>query len=402
MCVLLKSIKHRCWALLVISSQLLTSFSPAHSFEPLDDFQIHGFASQGYFLTTANNIYGQSSKHRGTLGLTETGINVSFRPLDNIRVAAQGIYRHAGDVSEEAGIDFALIDWTIIDSYSLRMGLRLGRIKNPFGFYNETRDVAFTRPSITLPGINYERSRNLLLSTDGAQIYVDKTLNIGYFSFQLNAGELGDDLDELEIAILTFDAPGHLENMPSYITKIGYESISGATRLAFSYANADMEYKPSGLGDFFDNGDLDFEQFILSAQQRFGDITLTGEYLRQENTFKNFGPFYPDASPVTESYYLQGDYYFTNRVKGYARYDALFLDKDNRNGRTSVPNSLRSAAFTKDYMLGLEWSPSSQWMIQAEYHRLNGTAILSFADNPDRLATKKHWSLFALQVSYRF
>jgi len=401
MCVLLKFINHRRWALAVIISSCLIGISPAYSLEPFDGFQVHGFASQGYFLTSENNTYGESSKQHGTLGLTETGINVSFTPVNNIRLAAQGIYRHAGDVSEEARLDYALLDWTFIDNESLQMGLRLGRIKNPFGFYNETRDVAFTRPSITLPSIYYERSRNLLLSTDGAQFYADKALSIGNVSLQLNIGELGDELEELEIAILTLDAPGHLENKPSYLAKVGYESTSGATRLAFSYSNADMEYKP-GQGDFFDSGDLNFKQFVFSAQQRFGDITLTGEYLRQENIFENFGPFYPDVSPTTESYYLQGGYQFSNRIKGYVRYDALFLDKDNRDGKQIIPNTPRSAAFTKSYMFGLQWDPSYQWMLQAEYHRVNGIALLSFADNPDHFAAKQHWNVFSLQLSYRF
>ncbi len=401
MCVLLTFINHRRWVLAAIISSCLIGISPAYSFEPLDDFQIHGFASQGYFLTSANNTYGESSKQRGTLGLTETGINISFTPVNNIRLAAQGVYRHAGEVSEEARIDYALLDWTFINNQSLQMGLRLGRIKNPFGFYSETRDIAFTRPSITLPSIYYERSRNLVLSTDGAQFYADNAFAIGNVSFQFNFGELGDDLKELEIAILTFDAPGHLENKPSYLGKIGYESTSGATRLAFSYGNADMEYKP-GQGDFFDSGDVNFKQFILSAQHRFGHITLTGEYLRQENIFENFGPFYPDVSPTTESYYLQGDYQFSSRIKGYARYDALFLDKNNRDGKKSIPNLPRSAAFAKSYMLGLQWVPSHQWQLQAEYHRVNGIASLSFADNPDLFATKQHWNIFSLQLSYRF
>ncbi len=384
-----------------VISLLLIAAAPAYSFESLEKFQVHGFASQGYFLSTENNLYGKSSKSHGALGLTEAGINFSLNPTNNIRLAIQSIYRHAGAIDESAQIDYALLDWSFLNHEDLRIGVRLGRIKNPFGFYNETRDVAFTRPSITLPSIYYERSRNLLLSADGAQLYADKTALAGNFSFQLNIGELGDDLEELEIAILSFDAPGHLKNKPGLISKLGYESTSGATRLAFSYANVDMEYKP-GSGDFLDNGDLNFKLFLFSAQQNIGAVTLTGEYMRQENIFEHFGPFYPKATPTSESYYLQGDYHFNDRFKGYTRYDALFLNKDDRDGKHLPPNIPRSTGFTKDYMIGLQWNPSSRWMVQAEYHRINGTALLSFADNSDRLATKQHWSLFALQLSYRF
>ena len=384
-----------------VVSLMFIAVAPAYSFEPLEKLQVHGFASQGYFLSSENNLYGESSKSHGTLGLTEAGVNMSIRPTNSIRLAIQGIYRHAGAMDESAQIDYALLDWSFLNHEDLRMGLRLGRIKNPFGFYNETRDVAFTRPSITLPSIYYERSRNMLLSADGGQLYVDNTTPIGNFSFQLNVGELGDELEEIEIAILSFDAPGHLENKQSFIGKLGYENTSGATRLAFSYADADMEYKPTS-GDFLDNGHLNFKLFLFSAQQTIGAITLTGEYLRQENIFEDFGPFYPKATPTSESYYIQGDYHLNDHFKAYTRYDALFSNKDDRNGKYYPPNIPRSTAFTKDYMIGLQWNPSTQWMLQAEYHRINGTALLSFADNPDRLAVKQHWSVFTLQLSYRF
>ena len=81
MCVLLTFINHRRWALIVIFSSCLIGISPAYSFEPIDGFQVHGFASQGYFLTNENNTYGESSKRHGSLGLTETGINFSFTPI---------------------------------------------------------------------------------------------------------------------------------------------------------------------------------------------------------------------------------------------------------------------------------------------------------------------------------
>ena len=384
-----------------VISLLFIATAPAYSFERLEKLQVHGFASQGYFLSSENNLYGESSKPYGTIGLTEAGINMSLHPTNNIRLAAQGIYRHSGAIDESVQIDYALLDWTFLDHKGLQMGLRLGRIKNPFGFYNETRDVAFTRPSITLPSIYYERSRNMLLSADGAQLYANNNTPIGNFSFQVNVGELSDELEELKVAILSSDTPGHLDNKPSFIGKLGYENTSGATRLAFSYADAGMEYKP-GSGDFLENGDLNFKMFLFSAQQAIGAITLTGEYLRQENIFENLGPFFPKVTPISESYFIQGDYSFNNRFKAYTRYDALFFNKDDRNGKNYPPNIPRSTAFTKDYMIGLQWNPSSQWMAQAEYHRINGTALLSFADNPDRLAAKQHWSVFTLQLSYRF
>ena len=222
----------------------------------------------------------------------------------------------------------------------------------------------------------------MLLSADGAQLYANNTTPAGNFSFQLNVGELSNDLKELKIAILSVDTPGHLENKPSFIGKLGYENTSGSTRLAFSYADADMEYKP-GSGDFLDSGDLNFKIFLFSAQQNIGAFTLTGEYLRQENIFENFGPFYPKATPTSESYYIQGDYHFNNRFKGYTRYDALFLNKDDRTGKHYPPNIPSSTALPKITCLGCNGThpasglskQSTTVLMASPYSRLQTTQI---------------------------
>jgi len=369
-----------------------------------DSFQVHGFINQGYFLSSDNNVYGNSDSNDGTLDLTEIGINSSVRPLANLRLAIQGVYRHAGKTSNGARIDYALLDWTVIEKEDYQLGFRLGRVKNPLGFYNDTRDVAFTRPSIFLPqGIYLERSRNLYLGSDGVQFYLNNTTSIGDFSLQVNAGKLDDDVKELEIAILRSDAPGYLDIKPAYMGKLEFESNSGATRLAFSYADIDMDYKP-GAGDPFSAGDISFELFVFSAQQSFNQITLTAEYQRQHNAFENLGQFYPDYKSPSENYYLQGDYRFNDQFQATLRYDAAYLNKDDQNGKSTaaLTGYPSHAAYSKDYMTGIRWTPNISWMVQAEYHRIDGTSTLSFADNPDLLSTKQHWNLFALQLSYRF
>jgi len=368
------------------------------------NFQVHGFLNQGYFLSSDNNVYGSSSDSNGSFGLTEIGINGSARLFNNFGFAVQGIYRHAGEVSDGARIDFALIDWTMIERENYQMGIRLGRIKNPLGFYNETRDVAFTRPSIALPGIYRERSRNLFLSSDGGQFYWNHTSSIGDFSLQLNAGNLDDDLDVIERNIFSFAPLGKLDPKPSYMGKLEFENIEGSTRLAFSYANVEMDYEPA-TADLFSAGDIAFELYILSLQQRIGeDITLTSEYLRTYNSIKKMGPRFPDNESISESYYIQGDYQFHPHFRGTIRYDVSYNNIDDRDGEryATLTGNPDYAAYTKDFMFGLRWTPKNNWMIQAEYHKINGVSKLSYAENPDRSETEQYWDLFALQVSYRF
>ena len=124
---------------------------PALAIELFEGFQVHGFLSQGYFLTTNNNLFG-SSERGGSLDFTEVGINASWVPWPSLQLAVQGLSRRAGEAAEgEPELDFGLLDYTAVATEDRRLGVRLGRVRLPFGLYNDTRDVAFTRPSILLP-----------------------------------------------------------------------------------------------------------------------------------------------------------------------------------------------------------------------------------------------------------
>jgi len=368
-----------------------------------DTFQLHGFVNQGYFISSSNNVYGKSSSNNGSLGLTEVGINASIRPFSQLGLAVQGIYRKAGALNNEAQIDFALLDWTFYNTGNTQAGVRLGRIKNPIGFYNETRDIAFTRTTILLPqGIYYERLRNLYLSADGAQLYFNQSTNIGDFNLKISAGKPLDDIKELEVAFFSFDAPGTLKPKDAYLSKLEYESTSGATRIALSYVDLNLQYDKS-THDVFDAGDISVNLFILSAQKSIGKFTLTGEHLWQESNLSNFGVL-PDSKLLSRSYFLQGDYLLPHNLQMSLRYDVSYLNKDDKDGDlySALTGRPKHAAYTKDMMIGLRWAPNNQWMISTEYHRINGSSSLSYADNPDTNTSKKDWDLFALQLSYRF
>lgn len=387
---------------LLLLLTLYSSYNYANS--SFDSFQLHGFVNQGYFISSSNNIYGKSSTGNGSLGLTEVGLNASIQPLNELSFAIQGIYRKAGALNDGVQLDFALLDWTAYNTGSTQAGIRLGRIKNPIGFFNETRDMPFTRPSIFLPhGIYYERLRNLYLSSDGAQFYFNQLTDIGEFNLKVNIGQPLDDIKELEVAFFSFDAPGSLEPKEAHLAKLEYENQSGSTRLALTYVDLELDYD-KGVNDLFDNGDIAIKILILSAQQRLDDITLTGAYLRQKSTISDFGPFFPDTQVISESYYLQGLYQLTPTLQIGLRYDVAYLNKDDKDGSTyfALTGNPKHNAFTKDSMLSLNWRPLNQWMLRAEYHRIHGSSFLTFADNPNASELTENWDLFALQLSYRF
>lgn len=151
-----------CWSMVgillvfflgVVSKQVL-------AVELTEEVQMHGFLTQEYFLTSDNRLFGASDSDGGSLGLTEAGLNISWTLFADLRLAGQVLFRRAGAGHEhDLELDFGLLDYTVISVADYSLGVRLGRYKNPYGFYNATRDVLFTRPSILLPqSIYFERT----------------------------------------------------------------------------------------------------------------------------------------------------------------------------------------------------------------------------------------------------
>jgi hypothetical protein len=373
-----------------------------------DDIQVHGFLTQGFFHTSDNNVYGQSDDGISP-GLTEMGLNVNYQPWGRLRFAAQGLYRRAGDVDNGSlRLDYGLADLTLFEHDSGKIGLRGGRIKIPFGLYNETRDVPFTHPTILLPqGIYFDRSRSLLLSADGGSFYAEQRTGFGDFAFKFNVGMPSRDLSEIKTVVLgTQDAQGSFETKPAIATQLSYELNGGEYMLAISYMDLEFDYistpneKQRKLQPLL-NSTTHIQPLMFSAQYNGEKFTLTGEYEFRWNTFGNFAP--QGGKFISESWYVEGSYRILPQLQATVRYDMVSIDKDDRGGdgalRLGFP---RHVAYAKDWVFGLRWDITSSWMVRADYHRVHGTAWLPQADNIDPDKTVQDWDLYGLQLSFRF
>ncbi len=397
-------------------SLFLISLFLSHSvmaYELAENLQVHGFFTQNAVSTSDNNMFGNSDNSVST-DFTEAGLNFFYTPLEKISFSFQALYRNAGKVDNDTvDIDYAFADLKLKNYESGRYGLRLGRVKNPIGLYNETRDVAFTTPSIILPqGIYFDRSRSLLLSSDGGQFYWEQFLDNSSLSFKMNYGKPRNDNDELLNAIIPYPTPvipvapqGELEtsgSKPALLTQISYESNGGEFIYALSYADVELQYNPKA-NDLFKDGTTKFNMYVLSTQYNGEKFSLTGEYKYQQNDFKDFGIYYPDVDQVSESWYVQAAYRIKHNWQVYSRYDETYSDKDDKNGsRAKLSGNPNYQAFAKSAMLGIRWDINSSMMLRAEYHNINGTSWLTTADNPDLSKTRQYWDLFALQLSLRF
>lgn len=369
--------------------------------------QVHGFGSQAYTLTSKNNFFGESTGN-GSFEATELGINTSWRMNSELQFSGQLLLRNVGNIGDDdVQLDYGLVDYRFFSDERQHHGLRMGRIKNPLGLYNDTRDVAFTRPGVILPqSIYFERTRDLALSSDGGELYGELRFAADTLGWELVVAQPRTDDVDTEVAFLGADRVGELDGETSFVGRLTYEFF-GLLRLAVSGAMLNIRYQ-SGPNDPSRAGAIRFTPVILSGQFNSDTWSVTAEYARRDFEFDNQIIYVPnDLKKVTgESYYLQGAYSLSQQWELITRYDAAYQNIDDRNGRKfdalvsgAIP---RHSQFSKDWTLGTRWNLSSAWMFRAEHHWVNGTAWLPFQDNPDRAGTSQYWRLFTMLVSYRF
>lgn len=381
---------------------------PAAAQELGDGVQAHGFVSQSLVYTSDNNVGGDSDDGIAT-DLRELGANLSWRVDPDWLISAQALARWAGSSDEgDLRLDYGFVDHTLYSNGEDQLGIRFGKIKNPYGFYNTTRDVAHTRPGILLPQAVYiDELRNTFLAAPGVSFNGNASFDDSLVEWSLNFVRPEVDARSLTNYMLT-NQPGHFEGEKSWLGQALWEQEGGAWRIGLTLGNVKMAYRTTPA-DFLRPGKIALHTGVLSLEHNRETWSVTAEYALTRQRRGGFLPFLPnsalDKDTTVEAGYLQGLYRFTPRWHGYARYECLYLDKNDRNGREFnalsgglVPTIQR---FSRDKVIGIRFDPDSSWSLSAELHDVDGTAWLPRIDNP-AARMKRQWDMVLLQAAWRF
>jgi hypothetical protein len=402
------SILNKAYFFACITAMVWPYAGQAQEFEKLEwwpeSVQVHGFLSQGIIHTSDNNFFGKSDDSISH-DFRELGINGSWNILTDLQVAMQVVWRDAGE-TDDGGfrIDYGLANYNLYSSETSLLALRGGRVPTPLGFYNDTRDVAATRPSILLPqSIYFDVNRNLAISADGGYIYGEHRTDYG--EFNLNVGGVIPRMDDPDFNyVILGNSPGHMEGDASWVARLGYELDQeiGLIRLAVTYAGFEGHYQPYA-GALIEAGKWQFHPLILSAQFNAENWSLTGEYALRRADLNGFAPR-PDTGFTGQSFYIQGTYRLIDSLEAVVRYDDLIWDLNDPHGEKFsamtggvVPAHSR---FAQDWTFGLRYEILPSLMLSAEYHHINGTGWLSGIENPG--GTTQHWDLYTTMISYNF
>ncbi|RKD84723.1 hypothetical protein [Kushneria marisflavi] len=384
-------------------SGLVIGISPARA-DVFDTVQAHGFMSQALIISRHNDFFGPSTQDGGSLQYTEVGANVSMRPTNNLLISAQVLSRRAGDDNEnyEPRLDYGLLDYQLLANNHRSAGFQIGRIKHPYGLYNQTRDIAFTRPGILLPqSIYFDRTRSFGLSSDGVLLYEEERLSNGILYFYVGGGlpNFGSDAENA----LSFpgDNSPSMDGSYSTLGQIRYEHEGGKVVLALSAAdvNANFDTKNASVG----NGKFKFQPIALSAQYNSADWSLTTEYALRRRKISGLDVSELNRDVVGDSWYLQYDRRLFEDWRWLVRYDVMANNWRDRSGKQYENDNHGPAysRFARDLTLGLKWQPQPNLLLSTEYHHVDGTGWIPPSDNKTS-DTERYWDMMMFQASFLF
>jgi hypothetical protein len=366
------------------------------------DYQIHGFASQGLVFSEGNNVLGHSTS--GSVDFNELGINGTVNLAPGLLLSAQGLIRNAGaSESGDPRLDYALLDYQFLNGADFNAGATAGRVKNPIGLFNDTRDVIFTRPGILLPQSTYfdgQGFRSLLFASNGAQLYGGLTHGEHYTTMTVSRG-LSTRFSDIEKRQLTGGQPlpADVEIDKFLVGRLQDEINGGQWRYALSYVSGTLEIAPNSDAPL--SGSADIQIYILSARYNAERYSLTAEY--NLTATKGYSTFSGPLDSKSDGIYFQADYRIAPQWSVMGRYDLAFSDRNDRGGReyAAQTGANRHSRFARDATLGLKWEIDAHWGIWGEAHLIDGTSTVPSLDNIDR-ERENHWSMYLMMVGYRF
>jgi hypothetical protein len=369
----------------------------------LEDIQIHGFVSQGYVVSSEYNYQTLESKN-GTLELNEMAINISADVVENLRAGVQLMSRDYGYV----GNNQVVVDWAYGDySYSDHIGLRVGRVKIPMGFYNETRDIDLARTSIFLPQSVYNESyRDVMSSVDGLSLYgIVPMGGVGDLQYKFVYGHSALDTENsglkayperTEIATVNSITGGENATL-DFVWLTPLEGLRlGSTLMYFEFDSAGTLANPAWGGVFMPSVfSSAFEMVTASAEYMVGDLTLSSEfrYFKGETDITVSLPSM--TAEAKDMYETAGSY-----IGAAYRFSPLF----ELGSYYSFTKDVEDRFDSHDVALSARFDINDFWIVKLEGHWLNGS-MEAFPLNGNPALSEsdgKDWFMFAMKTTFSF
>jgi hypothetical protein len=365
-----------------------TMTATAQSMEDLN-IQVHGYAAQGFLYTTHNNIFYANSSD-GSPAWTEAVLNVSAVPTSKLRIAVQARYYLLGNSGNAIILDWAAADYKVND----RFGVRFGKVKTPWGLFNETQDIDPSYMWALLPQSIYDiTTRNADLAHYGAVVYGTLKLapTMGKLDYKAWGGEEVIPTNDGQFDDLNAAGNGPLNSF-TYVTygaALHWRTPIAGLMIGASngHANQGSVALQGGSESFAAWNNVSY--FSKYEKDKW---MLAGEWNRQASP----GILNLSGSPVSSvntdqrAWYLMASYRVTGKLSAGA-YDSQAVDHDQ---------SLGPDRYNKDWTVSGRYDINQFIYLKAEEHFIKGT-LLSF-DDSDNTAVLPNSDLTALRIGVSF
>jgi hypothetical protein len=368
-------------------------------------FELHGFVSQGFLLSSKNNYLAVSKP--GSAEFTEVGLNVTKNLTDQFRMGVQLFARDLGPVGNyQPTFDWFYLDYRFWDW----LGVRAGRNKIPFGLYNEINDVDVARVPILLPQSVYPIDhRDYLLAQTGIELYGNIALSVaGALEYRAYAGTLFLDAKSPNPAVTVsgVTVPYVVGGRLMWLTPIDGLQVGASVQLlrfdAKYQFSTDLTraimMRPQGPANFNGSVPIKFrlQLWVASLEYSAHDLLFAAEYSRWHGTIDSgVEEVLPDSSALNERFYAMASYRVVPWFTAGVYYSGYYVDVHDRHGRD---------AYQHDGALTLRFDATTYWLFKLEGHLMRGTAALDSNLNGGKPLSEltRNWALLLLKTTGYF
>lgn len=379
---------------LMASLVAVTGTAHASDGELAPDLSVHGFVSPGYILTTHGNNYLADSSGAGSVEFLEAGLNFTAQLGDRLRAGFQLFARDRGPLGNyDVKLDWAYLDYRFQDWF----GLRAGRVKIPFGLYNETSDIDPARVPVLLPQSIYPiDNRDFLLAQTGGEIYGHVPLEAGgALQYRLYAGTILLDTPTSDpasgVSLLELSVPYLVGARLMWETPLLGLRLGGSVQTG----RIDARLRATVPAPIDIDVSIDGLLWVASIEYALGDMLIAAEYSRWHIESRADQPLFPSSDRISERTYLMFSYRVCPWFHPGLYYSLYFRDVDDRTGREMRQH---------DVAVTLRFDVEEHWLVKLEAHYLDGTAELDSDLNGGRPQSEMapRWAMFLLKTTAYF
>jgi hypothetical protein len=393
--------------LLVAGGLMLAApFAHALDVEPpggIGPVEVHAFASQGLILSKDNQYLALDTTH-GSLQFSELGVNLTRSFGERFRVGMQLFAQNLGPT----GKFDVKADWFYLDyRFTNWLGVRAGRVKIPFGLYNDIVDIDSARNPVLLPQSVYpETNRNYLLAQTGGEVYGYVVLHdAGALDYRLYGGSIFLDTSSTSspFQIASLNVPYLVGGRLLWETPLQGLRVGGSVQSLRLDANvlssnpASVPVSQPSTAPASAAVQIPAVLWVGSLEYAASDLLFAAEYSRWYVSADSSNPsvFPPTPQMTSERAYAMVNYRATRWLQPGLYYSLLFPDVDQRSGREHQQHDIATT---------LRFDLNAHWLLKLEAHYMFGTAGVDPMLNGDKplSALTQSWGVLLAKTTAYF